>query len=230
MEQKHLIIVDEQSQSATLDAIKNTLKNEGIDLVYKEINPANFQKRVGYNTSFDKISFIEELQNTPFLKKLDAFASDYNLIENELNGLDVVKIFAKNVPSYHKKILLYSAKIENVISDILLKNKDFEEQKKTLKFLSETPIEYAKNDEKLQQNLISHIKKEKDFDFERELCDWLMSNELIYKFPPYEGIPCCKIGDILLSKNTSDSIKLKRDLLEQFIAYLSTFNEIPHYV
>lgn len=68
MEQKHLIIVDEQSQSATLDAIKNTLKNEGIDLVYKEINPANFQKRVGYNTSFDKISFIEELQNTPFLK------------------------------------------------------------------------------------------------------------------------------------------------------------------
>ena len=53
MEQKHLIIVDEQSQSATLDAIKNTLKNEGIDLVYKEINPANFQKRVGYNTSFD---------------------------------------------------------------------------------------------------------------------------------------------------------------------------------
>ena len=215
MEQKHLIIVDEQSQSATLDAIKNTLKNEGIDLVYKEINPANFQKRVGYNTSFDKISFIEELQNTPFLKKLDAFASDYNLIENELNGLDVVKIFAKN---------------ENVISDILLKNKDFEEQKKTLKFLSETPIEYAKNDEKLQQNLISHIKKEKDFDFERELCDWLMSNELIYKFPPYEGIPCCKIGDILLSKNTSDSIKLKRDLLEQFIAYLSTFNEIPDYV
>lgn len=59
MEQKHLIIVDEQSQSATLDAIKNTLKNEGIDLVYKEINPANFQKRVGYNTSFDKISFIQ---------------------------------------------------------------------------------------------------------------------------------------------------------------------------
>ena len=28
MEQKHLIIVDEQSQSATLDAIKNTLKNK----------------------------------------------------------------------------------------------------------------------------------------------------------------------------------------------------------
>ena len=48
-----------------------------------------------------------------------------------------------------------------MISDILLKNKDFEEQKKTLKFLSETPIEYAKNDEKLQQNLISHIKKKR---------------------------------------------------------------------
>lgn len=54
--------------------------------------------------------------------------------------------------------------------------------------------------------------------------------EKIMEFPPYEGIPCCKIGDILLSKNTSDSIKLKRDLLEQFIAYLSTFNEIPDYV
>lgn len=70
MEQKHLIIVDEQSQSATLDAIKNTLKNEGIDLVYKEINPANFQKRVGYNTSFDKISFIEGTTEYSFFKKV----------------------------------------------------------------------------------------------------------------------------------------------------------------
>lgn len=57
MEQKHLIIVDEQSQSATLDAIKNTLKNEGIDLVYKEINPANFQKRVGYNSKLPKLAY-----------------------------------------------------------------------------------------------------------------------------------------------------------------------------
>mgnify|MGYP000141360086 CR=1 FL=1 len=52
MEQKHLIIVDEQSQSATLDAIKNTLKNEGIDLVYKEI------KRVATNAIVDMSAWI----------------------------------------------------------------------------------------------------------------------------------------------------------------------------
>ena len=44
MIQKHLILVDEQSQSAVLQNIKATLKNDGIELVFKEFNPINYRK------------------------------------------------------------------------------------------------------------------------------------------------------------------------------------------
>ena len=39
MEQRYLILVDEQSQEDRLKRIARSLRNEGILLVYEEINP-----------------------------------------------------------------------------------------------------------------------------------------------------------------------------------------------
>lgn len=38
MERKHLILVDEQSQTDRLKRISKNLKKDGIELVYEEIN------------------------------------------------------------------------------------------------------------------------------------------------------------------------------------------------
>ena len=45
MEQKHLILVDEQSQDSQLKRIASNLRNEGIELIYKEIDPTDYVSR-----------------------------------------------------------------------------------------------------------------------------------------------------------------------------------------
>ena len=39
MVQRHLVVVDEQSQKERLKRICNSLKGDGVELIYKEINP-----------------------------------------------------------------------------------------------------------------------------------------------------------------------------------------------
>ena len=43
MEQRHLLLVDEQSQKDRLERIKESLKNDGIDLIYQEIDPRKWR-------------------------------------------------------------------------------------------------------------------------------------------------------------------------------------------
>ena len=45
MEQRHLLLVDEQSQKDRLERIKESLKNDGIELIYQEIDPTQFTER-----------------------------------------------------------------------------------------------------------------------------------------------------------------------------------------
>ena len=55
MVQKHLILVDEQSQNERLERISKTLKKDGIELIYEEINPNDFSKRLeSGDLEFDK--------------------------------------------------------------------------------------------------------------------------------------------------------------------------------
>lgn len=46
MERKHLILVDEQSQTERLKRISENLKKDGIELVYEEINPNDYSNRL----------------------------------------------------------------------------------------------------------------------------------------------------------------------------------------
>ena len=59
MIQKYLIVIDEQSQIDTIESIKSILRNDGINLVTKELNPKNFQSRdvSSGNLTFDEKRF-----------------------------------------------------------------------------------------------------------------------------------------------------------------------------
>ena len=76
------------------------------------------------------------------------------------------------------------------------------------------------------QELIKHIKKEKDFSFEDELVKWFSlrkEDTFNYLFPKYKGKKFEEIA-YCLQKNTPDSIEFKKDLVEQIISYLSLIN------
>lgn len=225
MIQKHLILVDEQSQSAVLQNIKATLKNDGIELVFKEFNPINYQRRENGEILFDAESFKTDLLGLPYFRQLDSIVCDYNLIAGVIDGFQIIKIIKSMNPNYKKQVILYSAQIENVIEDII-KTDDFEKQKENLKSLIDCNIDFRKRDNDYEQELVKHVKKEKEFNFEDELikCFFLRRDDTFnYLFPKYAGKRFEEIATWLQSK-TPDSIEFKKDLVEQVISYLSSIN------
>jgi hypothetical protein len=226
MIQKYLILIDEQPQNAVLQNIQTTLRGEGIELVYKEFNPKGYQKRE-YNGEilFDADAFQNDLLDLPYFTRLDSIVCDYNLIDDLINGFQIIKMIKTINSSYKKQVILYSAKIETVIADIL-ETKDFEEQRENLKALIECNIEFRKRDRDYEQEVIKHIKKEKDFDFEEEIIKWFLlrkDDTFNYLFPKYAGKKFEELATCVQSK-TPDSIEFKKDLVEQVISYLSLIN------
>lgn len=225
MIQKFLILVDEQPQSSVLRNIETILKNDGIELVYKEFNPINYQKRENGEILFDVESFKADLCGLPYFTRLDSIVCDYNLIAGIIDGFQIIKIIKSINPNYKKQVILYSAQIESVIEDII-RTDDFEKQKENLKSLIECNIDFRKRDNDYVQELIKHIKKEKDFSFEDELVKWFSlrkEDTFNYLFPKYKGKKFEEIA-YCLQKNTPDSIEFKKDLVEQIISYLSLIN------
>ena len=92
MIQKFLILVDEQPQSSVLRNIEAILKNDGIELVYKEFNPINYQKRENGEILFDAESFKADLCGLPYFTRLDSIVCDYNLIAGIIDGFQIIKI------------------------------------------------------------------------------------------------------------------------------------------
>lgn len=230
MIQRYLILIDENPQKDTLQSICNTLGKEGIDLVCKEYNPTEYSKRdLDGNLDFDKERFEMDIQSLHFFKSANIILCDYNLIEGIINGYDIIKIIRDLKYSPKRKIILYSARIDDVISEILKDEKDFERQKESLTNLIGYNIEFIRRDG-YDQEVFKFIRKEPDFDFETELVKWFHKrdkDEFNYLFPKYKGKSFGEIA-IELESKTTDSIEFKKDLVEQIIAYLSTINNLKN--
>lgn len=230
MERKYLILIDEQSQDYTLKSIKKSLKNDGIDLIYKELNPVNSLKRAGDGKLyFNEVDFKKILEDIEFFKFADKILCDYNLIADVVTGYDIIKIIRELGYNKNKQIILYSAEIGGVIKSILLSDDNFEKQKEALVNLVENNIDFI-NRPGYDQEVIKAIKKNPEFDFESELIKWFhnRNNDTFnYLFPKYQGKSFGEIAIELESKST-DSIQFKKDLIEQIIAYLVTINELEN--
>ena len=159
MEQRYLILVDEQSQEDRLKRIARNLRNEGILLVYEEINPneCSVRKDNG-DLSLDKVALKNKLASVSFLSHLDVFATDYNLVTDELKGIDMIEMLYSLRPHYRKQVVIYSAQIDEVIDDIITKRaKGFEQQVEMLKILAQNDIHYLRGEGEFENEFKSLI-------------------------------------------------------------------------
>lgn len=226
MERRHLIVVDEQPQSSRLKAIKDNLHNEGIDLIYKEIDPTIFMSRQqDGELVFDRDSFTQALKNVPFFPYLDLLATDYNLIEDQLKGIDVLSIFSELMPYYRKKVVLYSAQIENVISDILSIKDNVDEQVRRLKLLAKFDIEYLKSEGEFSTKLKGLIVNEPDLSVDNQLMENMMAvgnSDVQCAIPPFDAMPLNEVAKVMQAKDSRAS-QLRKELTDQLMALITKF-------
>lgn len=225
MEQRHLVLVDEQSQSSQLQKIAKNLQSEGIELIYREINPKDYVIRHSdVDVSFDQESFTNALKAIPFIHHLDVFATDYNLIEEQLKGINVLSIFSDIKPFYNKKVVIYSAQIEGVIQDILAReNESFDEQISMLKLLTRYDVEYWKSEDGFGTKLKGLITKEQDISIDDQLTENMMdinSDKILFSIPPFDNMTLPEVAKIMISKD-SRSIKLRKEITDHIMAIIT---------
>lgn len=223
MEQRHLILVDEQSQESRLNGIVENLHKEGIELIHKEINPNDYVTRQeDGDLVFDKELFKQALTEVPFFHYLDMFATDYNLIDNQLKGIDVLSIFGELKPSFGKKVVIYSAHIEGVIQDILMRE-SFEEQVSRLKLLARYDVEYMKSEGEFGTKLKGLIAKEPNMSIDNQLSENLLAidnNDVHCAIPPYDQMTLAEVATLLMS-NDERSVKFKKEITDHIMAIIT---------
>lgn len=228
MEQRHLILIDEQSQSLRLKNMAENLKKEGIELIYKEINPTLYTTRQSNGDAiFDKEKLRNKLDSISFKSHLDVFATDYNLIEGELKGIDMIEMLYSLVPYYKNKVVIYSAQIEDVITNVINSSKDFEQQINMLKLLSKNEIHYLGSENEFEQKFKRLIEKEADKTIDTRLAESLLSidnDKFKCSIPGYTDKKLSEIGELLLV-NGEDKIALRKKNTEHFLAYISSIRD-----
>lgn len=225
MVQKHLILVDEQSQKDRLKRISESLKNDGIELIYEEINPNDYSSRLeSGDLYFDKDALMSKLQSISFLSHLDIFATDYNLVENELKGEDLIRMLYELLPHYRNRVIVYSAQIEDVITNIIKRTDGFEQQITMLKLLAQNEINYLSSDGVFENKIKQLIIKEPDLTIDSRLADSLctLDNENFRCImPEYTDKRISEIGKMLLTKG-EDAIALRRSITEYIMANITS--------
>lgn len=225
MERKHLILVDEQSQTDRLKRISENLKKDGIELVYEEINPNDYSSRLeSGDLEFDKGALMSKLGSIRFLSHLDIFATDYNLVEDVLKGEDLIRMLYNLLPHYRNKVIVYSAQIEDVITNIIKRADGFEQQIMMLKLLAQNEINYLSSDGEFENKIKQLIIKEPDLTIDSRLADSLcaLDNENFRCIiPEYTGKRISEIGKMLLTKG-EDAIALRRSITEHIMANITS--------
>ena len=229
MEQRHLVLVDEQSQTDRLKRIAASLKNDGIELIYQEIDPSVYQKRQDSgDVTFDKDAFIQALKNVPFIHHLDMFATDYNLIDKQLKGIDVIKFFSEIKPYFRKPVIIYSAQIEGVIDDILKGGEDkFEEQCAMLKLLARYDMDYLKSEGEFESKFKGLLEKEYDITIDARVIESMQainSDKIRCSIPPYNDKTIAEIAQLLQSKD-SKAIALRKEISDHIMAFVTSVEE-----
>lgn len=220
MKRKCIVVVDEQPQADRLCRISSNLKKEGITLFYKEFNPTDYIKRMeDGDAQFDSEGFMNALKAVPFINNLDVFATDYNLMDG-LKGFDVLRIFSKIKPRFNKKAVIYSANIENVISEILSTKISHSEKCDRLKFLAQFNVEYLKSEGDFENNFKNIIETEPILSIDSMLIDRIHTLEDNNQFSvlyPFEQLTLKALADEL-GNNTSFSQKLKNEIVDHLLA------------
>ncbi|PDP68568.1 hypothetical protein [Prevotella intermedia] len=225
MVQKHLILVDEQSQKDRLKRISESLKKDGIELIYEEINPNDCSSRLETgDLYFDKDALMRKLKSINFLSHLDVFATDYNLVEDELKGEDLIKMLYELLPYYRNKVIVYSAQIEDVITNIIKRADGFEEQITMLKLLAQNEINYLRSDGEFENKIKKLIIKEPELTIDSRLADSLCAidnEDFRCIIEGYTDKKISEIGNMLLTES-EDAIALRRYITEHIMAMITS--------
>ena len=175
----------------------------------------------------DKVALENKLATISFLTHLDVYATYYNMVSDELKGIEMIEMLYSLQTHYRNQVVIYSAQIDEVIDDIITNRaKGFKQQVEMLKILAKTDIHYLSGEGEFENEFKSLIAKEPDITIDSRLIDSLHTlncDNLKCSIPGYTDKKISDIGDLLLKKG-SDVVALRKNIVDHILAYITSIN------
>lgn len=228
MHNKHILFIDDEDISQTIEKLRTVLKKQGITLVEEFFQIKQEFRTQDPNdngqTSLDFNSIKEELKSKVMNKRFDYVACDFNFKDEGLNGFKLIK-WLKNVAKNEKykirgaRFSLFSSELEKSIKQtfseedvadlIRLKLEDFYDRARISEDFGQSIIN-STDEVDLKEELILHLDKHKDMTFQSG-------------YPKFKG----KTLNEILEEIQSDShhgIGFQRALIEHCVAHMISLN------
>ena len=145
-----------------------------------------------------------------------------------MKGIHVINLFLKVRPRYKRKIVIYSAQIETVLHDVLVKaGNSIENQILSIKQIAGKNNHFFKSDGEFEDKFKQLILSSPNISIEKRLIDELHSldnNKVTCKLPPFEAMSTHELADAIESESDV-SQAIKKELVDHIIALLFDIDE-----
>jgi len=230
-EEVFIIVIDDIKQDATIRALELRLKKYCIPRIEQIHTGAIELRKDDGSDHLDPQKLATLLKDKLKGKQIDWIATDFNLGEKNIDGIDVIRLMLNIRQFKHKNIILYSGNIHSAIRKIIneVKTNDSEDAiaQAVAKFIA-LPI--FKFDERLDftNSLVELISKNHQPSLEERLLKLLYTHEnMIFNscYPPFAGKTFGEIAQTIEDESDARSQEWLHALIDQTFAYLLQINE-----
>lgn len=223
---KTCVIIDDNDQSIVFNAfIQSNLKKKGYSVEGIIIDPSKSEfQNEEFCIDIERVKqkLIREFEN----KHIDVVVTDFELGDDKVNGLTIVKLIRQLRPRV--PIVIYSGKLDVVIKSILgnYKSKSSEELIQSIRELVKLNIrdflgreEYT---DKVNQILLERVTNS-SLILSKKLREF---SDLTFKacYPKFQGKELEYISNEI-DKQTYSGLEFQEELIEQVVSYLIKTNE-----
>lgn len=223
-----VLIVDDVDQSKTVKMLTAQLRSK-CDLECLVINTTSLDLRKDGSDHLDPNKLCQKLKETIAHKSINWAFTDFNLAENEIDGLSVVEML--NALRQKLKIVMYSGDRGAVVKKVLGKSPKEAQEEEIIegvrKLLEYSIIDYVKRDD-YDEKLIELVNREVDPTVQDYFIEQLrLHSEMEFKscYPRLKGKKLGEIADMIESHQDMRTDSWMKELVEQTIAYLVKINE-----
>lgn len=226
--QIRILIIDDADQSRTIKSLQAQLKAQcDLECIAIKTTALDLRKEGSEHLDTDKLR--SKIKDELYNKKINWAFTDFNLAENDVNGLTVVDILHEFRPKM--QIVMYSGNQSAVIRSILGKSPRDAQDEEIIsgirKLLSYSIIDYVKRDD-YADKVIELVNREKDPTVQDYFLEQLrMYPDMEFKscYPHLAGKTFGEIADMIEQHSDKRTDAWTRELVEQTIAYLVKIND-----
>ena len=225
--QRCILIVDDKDQGATIKNLKLQLKQDfDLDIISIRTAATEFKKDNSEELESEKLK--QKIHNEITRKHIDIALTDYDLADDEVNGLTIVDMVHEIRPKV--QFLIYSGNWNKVIENVIGQDyriASIEKLTAGINKLIHSNITNCIDRIDYKDDLIKHLRRDNIDSMEQRLCMLLREHSnLTFRscFPEFKGKTFGEIADIIDQRKDARSDEWIEAVLSQTIAYLAEIN------